>query len=666
MQYISTITKKPIILFLGLCLVLSHSLTAHSQNKKHITANDSIFFQEDKNLEEVVVTASRTRKFLKDLAIPTQVVGPKDINVVAPQNFIDLLQFTIPGFEFSKHGGRDVLSYRGFGGEDFLFLVDGEQVSMGSGNEIDFDRINSDNIERIEFVRGAASALYGSNALAGVINVITKTPRSPYSIKGMTFINSKMDQRYNINIGINKNKISSVSDASYNYTSPFVIVDEEKNKIPVYENVNFNISQKFKYTPTKNLILKASANYNSRKQKRNELLNFSYKAFDATTSAVWSITSNQSLDFSYHYNYYKHDSLLLKSKITPIRNVFGENMHHLRLQYNIDLFSQHTLNIGSEYINDQVNSARLNSPKDKGIKVMHTGILYGQYSYEPIKFLTMSYGGRLDIRNAYGAHYTNRVTIKYNPIDPVILRASFSQGYRTPSMQELYFYFDHMGMFYVLGNEKLRPEKSNMLFLSAEYNKLRYNITTSFFFTKLKDRIATIQEGNNYHYVNTSSNNRDLILGWDINAHAKLPFGFTLRASYAYTYNKYVVTNSKGLSVTDKQGNLLLTTLTRPHSIVSTLSWNHSFTKNYHLNANLALRYLSGFDGYIINDKEKPIKTHYSEAFLARIGINQTIYKYVDLDLGIDNLFNYQPNKIVFNSPITAPRTYNLTLRLKI
>ena len=128
-------------------------------------------------LNEVVVTGSFIEKPLKDVPVLTRVVSQKDIQALNPQNLETLLQYEIPGLQIGYNSMSQLpeITYMGMGGEYILFLVDGERVSgEGADHNVDFTRFNVDDIERIEIIKGSQSTIYGSNALGGVINIITK------------------------------------------------------------------------------------------------------------------------------------------------------------------------------------------------------------------------------------------------------------------------------------------------------------------------------------------------------------------------------------------------------------------------------------------------------------------------------------------------------------
>ena len=177
-------------------------------------------------LEEVVVTGTRTPKLLKDTPIQTRLITSRDIERTDATNVQDLLQQEIPGAEFSYSMNQEThLNFSGFGGQGILFLVDGERLAGDNNGDVDFSRLSMDNVERVEIVKGAASALYGSNANGGVINIITKKPSKPWTLNVNGRISKHGEQRYGTSFGLKGKHVHNLLTAertsmdNYNVTS---------------------------------------------------------------------------------------------------------------------------------------------------------------------------------------------------------------------------------------------------------------------------------------------------------------------------------------------------------------------------------------------------------------------------------------------------------------
>ena len=126
-------------------------------------------------LDQVVVTASHTPKALKDVPVVTRLITLREIQMTDATNIQEMLTQEIPGLEFGLAMSQETsLNMSGFGGNAVLFLVDGERMAGETLDNVDYTRMNLDNVGRIEIVKGASSALYGSNAVGGVINIISR------------------------------------------------------------------------------------------------------------------------------------------------------------------------------------------------------------------------------------------------------------------------------------------------------------------------------------------------------------------------------------------------------------------------------------------------------------------------------------------------------------
>ena len=116
----------------------------------------------------------------------------------------DLLQSELPGIEFSYSMNQQVsLNMSGFGGNSVLFLVDGERLAGETLDNVDYSRLNMDNVGRIEIVKGAVSSLYGSNAIGGVVNIISRESREPWSVNLNGRYGAHNEQRYGGPGGVN-------------------------------------------------------------------------------------------------------------------------------------------------------------------------------------------------------------------------------------------------------------------------------------------------------------------------------------------------------------------------------------------------------------------------------------------------------------------------------
>ncbi|MGB3544016.1 TonB-dependent receptor plug domain-containing protein, partial [Rubrivirga sp.] len=132
----------------------------------------------DSTLERVVVTATRTAAALEDVAVPITVVGADEIEADGALRLGDVLD-ALPGLEVTSGLGGVGIQIQGLDPAYTLILIDGQPVVGRTAGVLDVSRLSTTGIERVEVVRGPSSSLYGSDALAGVVNLVTAVPREP-------------------------------------------------------------------------------------------------------------------------------------------------------------------------------------------------------------------------------------------------------------------------------------------------------------------------------------------------------------------------------------------------------------------------------------------------------------------------------------------------------
>ncbi len=607
------------------------------------------------SLDDVVVTGSRTIRLLKDVPTPIRIVKAKEIAQIAPSNFIDLLQYIMPGIEFRKHGPRDEINAQGFDLKSMLFLIDGELISTGTSAGIDFERINPDDIERIEVLRGASSALYGSNAIGGVINIITRTGRKPLELNASARIDSRLGQKYDLMATARWNSIASKTGLQYRREIGYKLSDALDNEQNIAGNDSWQLSQRFDLKASEALSFRVSGLANLRSQHWNDKIDFLYRSYDIHSSAQWQLNERSSLDLSYHYSNYVRDTCLVKTENQEKRRIFSEKLHHLRTQYNLDLNEKHLINLGAEYTYDAVEADRLSSPDSPGGKSNRSAVLYGQYVFHIDRDFSLSYGGRFDNHSGFGNFYTSRLSAMHR-LGRCTQRLSYSEGYRAPSLQEQYFFFNHQP-FYILGNPDLKPEKSRMISLSSESRWDKLSVMGNIFYNRIRSRIELEKQGINYAYINVPGSMG--IFGIEAQSSVLLPYGFELRAAYTYTHDRR--------TIEDKAGTKMSTSNTRPHAATATLSYRYKFAdRKWDLAANFSARYLSQLKAASYNADQLLEARSYPSYLMCRLSSEMRFQQRYTLLLGIENLFDYRAKSIAFNSPISPGRSYFGMIRIAI
>ena len=415
-------------------------------------------------METVVVTGTRTPKLLKDAPIVTRVITADDIRKADATNIGDLLQAELPGIEFSYSMDQQTsLDMQGFGGNAILFLVDGERLAGETLDNIDYSRLNLDNVERIEIVKGAASSLYGSNAVGGVINIISKETEEPWTLNLNGRYGSHNDQRYGGTVAFRAGDFRNSLNVQHTSTDPIDVgsvgKDGEENDFSrVYGNRTWNFKERLVYTPTDKLRLTGRLGYFFRERDKSTSSKDRYRDFSGGLRGNYTFSQRNGLELSYSFDQYD------KSDFDPVQD------YDLRDYTNVHLMSYQFTDNGSheQYTADAFAQFDLNPVKNLNIM---TAVRFDYYSEADVKNTSSKLGIMYKWRNCS-------------------LRASYAGGFRAPTLKEMYMDFNMANVFMIYGNEDLKPESSQNFSLSAEYLKSRYNVTLTGYFNPHHHRMG--------------------------------------------------------------------------------------------------------------------------------------------------------------------------------
>lgn len=604
-------------------------------------------------LETIVVTGTRTPKLLKDAPIITRVISEDDIKKVDATHIGDLLQSELPGIEFSYAMNQQVnLNMQGFGGTSVLFLVDGERLAGETMDNIDYNRLNLDNVGRIEIVKGAASSLYGSNAVGGVINLISKESTEPWTANVNAHVGANKEQRYGGSFSFNLGKVYNVINVQHTFVDP-VELDRDGDYSVIYGNKTWNFKERLVYTPMEGLKFSARAGYFFRERSNSDSEKNRYRDFNAGLKGDYDITPNDDLEVAYSFDQYdKSDFYPLTSR--DIRD-YSNVQHIVRAAYSHIFSYGQTLTAGGDYMRDYLMSYQF---EDNGAHKQYTADVFLQYDWNVTDKLNLIAGARYDYYSKADLnHVSPKISAMYK-INRVTLRGSYSGGFRAPTLKEMFMNFDMASIFMIYGNSSLKAETSHNFQLSGEYTKGRYNATLSGYYNLVDNRISTTwdQELNGMLYTNI---NKMDIMGLELNLAAKYAWGLGARVSYCYTYEH--MRNSNDAYQT-------YTASSRPHTATLRVDYDKQLCTNYGFNVAFSGRILSSVttDEYTSYTSGETEEVNYCAYSIWKLQLSQRIMQGISLTATIDNLFNYIPDYYYNNSPTTTGTTFSLSLSVDI
>ena len=610
-------------------------------------------------LDQVVVTATRTPKALKDAPVVTRLITANDIKIADATNIQDLLTEQMPGLEFGYAMNQETsLNMNGFGGNAVLFLVDGERLAGETMDNVDYSRLNLDNVGRIEIVKGAASALYGANAVAGVINVISRENSEPWTAN----INSRYNDfnkewRHGGSVSFNAGKWNSQTSVQrttsdeVKLTSP---LDEESNIINIYGGETFNVKERLTYKLSDKVKLIGRGGYFARISNRNAYDDH-YKDYSGGLKAVMNLSQNDNLEVSYGYDQY--DKARYVNDERTHDHDYSNKQNTLRALYS-HIFGKNTLTAGADFLNDYLTTYQFT---DNTSHTQNSYDVFAQFDYNPLQWLNVVASLRHDYFSASSQNATTARLALMTKWKGFSIRANYAGGFRAPTLKEMYMAFDMAGMQMIYGNPDLKPEKSNNFNLALEHTGSiknagfftgQYSLTLMGYYNKYDKRITT-EDYEDYQpgagqpdYASRYCNEDGVkVSGIDFSAQYRSDMGLGAKLDYSYLH-------VGGRSV-DSQFSQ-----PRPHSATWRLDYDRQLCSFYRINAALSGRYLSSPD--------TKIEKHDKSYQLWKFTLQQRFLDAVNLNFNIDNLFGYKPKAYYWSSAMTTGRTISVGLSIDI
>lgn len=607
-------------------------------------ASDLVVYPAD-TLETVVVTATRTPKLLKETPVVTRVITASDIKRSGKPDISGLLEQQLPGVEFSLGMAQNPqINMSGFGGGGILFLLDGERMAGETLDNPDYSRLNLQNVERVEIVKGAASSLYGSSATGGVVNIISGRPKEGAHLKLNARYGSHSLQSYGVLASYAKGKFANSLDGRYDALGE-IRFPNRGDFSRAYATHSWNLKDRATITLNDDASITARAGYYWRQRNSTNATHDRYSDISAGISAIWKdFTANYSFDA-----YDKYDYEIATGKQT---RDYRNRQNSLHAQYSHEFEKAGTLTSGCDWIDDYLMSYEFGSTSHSQTNLD----AYLQWDWHPAEHVWLVPGLRYDW---FSASHANRLSPKLSMLwrpgnENCALRLNYAAGFRAPTLKELYMDFDMAGIFNVYGNPDLKSETSHNLSLSAEYLRGNRSLTIMAFHNIVDDRISYLwnESLQGQQYLNI---NRVQISGLDLSLMKSFEFGLAINAEYIFTYEKY--------SKEDIRANP-----TRPHALTLKADYSHKWKADWRFSASANFKWLSSVTGDVMSffSQEAARQQRYPAYSLLGLSLSQTFPKNFTLGVNIDNLLNYIPNYYYYNSPLTTGIGGSVSLTWKI
>jgi len=616
------------------------SYSGYKTNEKQISIvdgqNNNIDFVLEQaviDLNAIVVTATRSGRPLKNVPIHTQVVYGADLQKTGAISLSDALVSNFPGIDsknLSAGSGGSSLQMNGFGNQYILILLDGERLDPGDTKEnVDLSRINTESIERIEIVRGASSALYGSDAIGGVINIITKKNTKTCEGSIGTRFSDYGEQRHFVDLGLKGGGFTSRTSVIYNKLDGWDINPEESGKT-VEATKNYSIDQRLGYKFSDRFNVNGDFGYFRRVDNNTTPLlpDRRYEDYSYRLTGNYKLSDHHQLEGVWYTDHYLSYSLD-EPAVGDVTKHYDKTFSTARLQDNIKLSSNNSLVAGVEYNKDELFSA--NGLTDR--KNAQAIIAFAEDVWDIAPKLTVVAGGRMTFHSEYHTNTTWQLAMNYRPGE-FNLRGSFGRGFRAPTLKELYMDFNVPGApIKITGNQDLKPESSNYFSLSTEYTHATFNASVIAQYNNLNNLISevfsplnTAQPPYVYQYQNIAKAemlNIEVLLNYRPVPQLKLTGG--------YTWTKPLTTQSE---------EAINRFEARQHSAVMTGEYS-VLSGNYRPSISLQGKYYGDANITWTDTRGQNSKVKLSEYFNWKLTTLHRVNRWASITAGIDNLFNY-------------------------
>ncbi|WP_044416165.1 TonB-dependent receptor domain-containing protein [Halarcobacter anaerophilus] len=538
-----------------------------------------------------VVSASGFEQNLTDAAASISVITAEELEKKSYTDITDALK-NVPGVYISGGGSNQNIMIRGMDSGYTLFLIDGRPMQGEGAFELNGTLQGAQTnflppieaIERIEIIRGPASSLYGSDAMGGVINVITKKGTSrTYASISTEFIkadssNEVNNDSYNTSLYINtpliENLLSFQLSGGFlnSEESDFVGNDDDAASDPEFKRKN--IGTKFILTPDDHNTITAGYTYTEQERTHNEGKSLADGEDDVYYK---SIKYNYALSHEAKYDNFLINSYVNYDKAknpTRTNSDTGNGIEFETLTLNSQgtyFFDSNTLSLGATYKNENLEDGATSSLNDSIVKMeryQYSLFIEDEWAITKDLFFTLS--GRYDDNEDFGSQFSPKGYLVYHLSDNWTLKGGVTTGYKAPSLRQAAPDFAGVSRGGVMiGNPDLEPETSLNYETGVAYYNDEWGLKASLvaFKTDFEDKITrtgriceanqpctykgTTYDPHQYGYTAYENVDKAEIKGFELTTDYQITDNLAYRHSYTYTDSEQKSGSNKGDPLND-------------------------------------------------------------------------------------------------------------------
>ena len=642
-------------------------------------------------LNEVIVTATKTFRQLSNLPLPAKLISKNEIDKSSSSRLSDILDDQIGIFIVPDFGGANGIQIQGLDSQYTLILIDGYPLIGRQSGTLDLDRISIGNIDKIEIIKGSSSSLYGTDAIGGVINLITSKAIDSISFDISSKISSYSSKEYDLNFGriskeagvlnayfnlnhsdgydLIKSDLLKTVEPFKNYTG-FLRYNFERENWSFFSSIRiFNEEQDFRYNEEDfGIIATTENNLNS---SLNYGISDNLKFILDNYYTQYNSDENYLNSSSFEESYFKQS--LFKSEFRSIINVDDKNKLTLGLGYNKEELDR------NNFYKKLISQSSLNS------FIQYEGFIFENTNY--------IFGARYDKHEQYKSEFSPSFSIRTQINDLINAKLSIGKGFKKPDFRQLYFNFSNSNSGYsvigfnvaneVISNLRNLGQLANLIIPENELtgnltpeNSLSINLGFNFkpnnnllidlnlFKNQINNLIdyrliATKINGQNiFSYYNL---NKVITQGFEINSKIVLSNNFNFNIGYQFLLTRDVdaindLKEGKIYARLSNNSSAFKINKDDYYGLYNRSKNNINLKLNYLFNDELSLYFKSRFrskygltdsnGNNLLDDYDKFVESH----IISDLSISQKFRK-LNITLGVDNLFNYTDPENIPNYP---------------
>jgi len=491
----------------------------------------------EKKLNEVLISATQTTQNIEELPIPVVIIQEKEITKFNSTKLYDVLIRQTGIVSVPTRTGTQGLQMQGLDPSYTTILIDGFPIIGRAFGTLDLNRISVTDIESIEVIKGASSSLYGSNALGGVVNLISKKQSNDgsaisSSLKLASYNTANTGLMYQYKEGV----FQTSNSIDYYTTDGYDLIDSDiLSTVNPYSN--YTLRSNIRYGISEKLLLNANGHYYKQEQINVDTDSTSSLLEGETNIKEWSLgaslkylmNANLSQEINIYKTNYRADEFLnTEDGILYDNNYFDHTLLQSEIKSHFTYKGINTI-IGFGIIKEELSRTDFLNNPEQDLK-----FIYGQLDAKAFEKLNIILGSRYDNYTNYTPVISNKLALGFDLTNKIKLNSSVGTGFKTPDFRQKYFDFTNSSEGYIVlgrdvaGDRLETMENVNEIIPFSELNSplksetslnvnvgLRYNVANNLSFdinlfnNKVNDLIewkliATKENINIYSYFNVN------------------------------------------------------------------------------------------------------------------------------------------------------------------